>query len=96
MSESEFAKYDTDPMALEWARSHVQTLADRFRKLSAQAQASGNPDRAAQWRKFANLLEMELVGGDGCTIRPFDWRRPDFVKALQSAAPEHVNPEEGQ
>jgi hypothetical protein len=70
MSQSEFAKYDTDPVALEWARSHVQTLADRFRKLSAQAQVNGNPDRAAQWRKFANLLEMELTGRTESCVSP--------------------------
>lgn len=70
------ARFGTDPGALAWARGHVGKLRDRYREFGQRADERGNRELAAQWRKFANLLDMELIGGKGCVITPFDERRP--------------------
>lgn len=73
------ARFAADPDALAWARGHVKRLASRYREFEQAALRRGDKDMAARWKKFANLLEMELVGGTGCVIRPFDERRPVFA-----------------
>ena len=74
--------YDYDPDAIAWARARVQKLVDRYREFERQP---GNTD-PRQWRKFANLLEMELIGGSGCVIRPFDPRAAEMHKLLRDGA----------
>lgn len=69
-------RYDTDPDALAWARARVQHQIDRFRRFEAQARERGDEERASQWRKYANLLQMDFIGGEGCVIAAFDERRP--------------------
>lgn len=81
----EFSKYDSDPEALEWARGKVQHVIDKMERFERQAAERGDSD-PRQWRKIANILRMELVGGKGCVIAPFDWRLPDFVAALTDAS----------
>ncbi len=88
----ELTRFDTDPDALAWARSAVERLVTKYRRF--EAQCSGEPDRASQWRKFANLLELELIGGKTCVITPFDERRPAML-ALRASA-EVPEPESGR
>jgi hypothetical protein len=70
--------YDTDPAALAWARAAVQRRIDHYRGFEAKARTSGSEERAAQWRKMANLLHMDFIGGEGCVIAAFDERRPSL------------------
>jgi hypothetical protein len=68
------AKYDRDPEALAWARGHVERVIGKYRRFETDARNRGDAEKATQWRKFANLLRMELVGGQGCVITAFDER----------------------
>jgi len=70
------ARYGSDPEALEWARGNVERLRDRYRRFTTEARDAGRTEQAEMWRRFANLLEMQLIGGKGCVITPFDERRP--------------------
>lgn len=76
------SRFSTDPEALAWARGHVVKLRDKFRKFGSRCRDDGELSRAIQWRKFANLLDMELIGGKGCVIAPFDERRPEFAALI--------------
>lgn len=71
-------KYDRDPEALAWARGHVERVIEKYRRFESEARDRGDAERASQWRKFANLLQMELVGGQGCVITAFDERLPSL------------------
>ena len=82
MDDDGYTKYDSDPEALAWARGHVERVIEKYRGFEAQARDKGDADKATQWRKFANLLRMELVGGTGCVITAFDERSPQFVRAV--------------
>ncbi len=73
--------FGTNPEALAWAREHVERVAAKYRGFEATARSEGRMEMASQWRKFANLLQMELVGGKGCVITPFDERRPQILGA---------------
>lgn len=77
------ARFALDPDALAWARGKVERLRDKYRRFEIQARERGDTELAAQWRKFANLLEMELIGGKGCTITPFDERRPSLAELTE-------------
>lgn len=79
-------RYDYDPDAIEWARSRVEKLVSKYREFECMARNAGNQERAGQWRKFANLFEMELIGGTGCTIRPFDPRAAEMHALLRDGA----------
>jgi hypothetical protein len=72
------ARFGSDADSLAWARGHVQALADKYRRFETDARNDGRHETATQWRKFANLLEMQLIGGSGCVITPFDERRPSL------------------
>lgn len=82
---AEMSPYFTDPEALAWARGVVERVREKYREFERQAQSKGDIEQASQWRKFANLLDMEFIGGKGCVVAPFDERRPAFVAALESA-----------
>lgn len=69
------ARFGSDPDALEWARGHCERLRDKYRGFEATAARDGRIDQAAFWRKAANMLQMQLIGGTGCVITPFDERR---------------------
>ena len=75
---SEPRRFDTDPEALAWARAAVQRRIDHYRGFEAQARDSGGDEQASRWRRVANLLHMDFVGGTGCVIAAFDERRPDL------------------
>lgn len=81
-------RYDHDPEALAWARGHVQKVADRYREFERHQMADGDAEKAAMWRKFANLLEFEFIGGRGCVIRPFDERAPEMYALLADNQPD--------
>lgn len=70
--------YDRDPGALAWARAKIQRDIDRFRKFEAEARGRQDEALASQWRKFANFLQMDFIGGEGCVIAAFDERRPSL------------------
>jgi hypothetical protein len=72
------SRFDADPAALAWARAAVQRRVDHYRKFEAQARERGDEERASQWRKHANLLRMDFIGGEGCVIAAFDERRPQL------------------
>jgi hypothetical protein len=72
------AKFGRDPEALEWARLNVGRLRDKYRGFEQAARQEGRHDQAASWRKLANMLQVGLIGGSGCSITPFDERRPSL------------------
>lgn len=76
-------RYDADPDAVAWARGHVQREIDRAERFQATSQATSQGD-AEFWRKYAWLLRHTFIGGEGCVIAAFDWRRPTFALALNS------------
>ncbi|HLK77215.1 MAG TPA: hypothetical protein VKU77_26635 [Streptosporangiaceae bacterium] len=75
------ARFGKDPDALAWARGHVEQLRDRYRRFEGDARGSGATERAARWRRMASMLDMQLIGGTGCVITPFDERRPSLPDA---------------
>lgn len=76
--------YEPDQAAVDWARGVVEKLAAKYRKWEQEANAKGETEQAARWHRMANMLELELVGGQGCVITPFDARRPDFIRTLNA------------
>lgn len=78
----EFSPYDSDPEALEWARGKVEAVMAKLQRFERQSAERGDPDLSRQWRKFRNMLAMEFIGGEGCTIARFDRRMPTMVEAL--------------
>lgn len=70
--------YDRDPEALAWARAIVQRDIDRFRRFESKARSEGRDEQASFWRKIANFLNMDFIGGEGCKIAAFDERRPSL------------------
>ena len=78
-------KYDTDADALAWGREKVQSVIDKLRRFEAQDTQSGEFQRAQQWRKMANLMEADLIGGRGCVIALFDERMPVIAPHIASA-----------
>lgn len=78
MTETATRDYDRDPEALAWARAKIQRDIDRFRGFANRASRRGDHDRSVQWHKFANFLQMDFIGGEGCKIAAFDERRPSL------------------
>ncbi len=85
---SDLSRFDADPDALAWARGKVQRLADRYCEFGRHCTERGDREKAAQWRKFASLLELELIGGKTCVITPFDERRPRLRAQLDAVTGE--------
>lgn len=83
-------RFDFDPEALAWARSKVEAERDRWRN-SAQREGI-DPEVAVRYRRFSNLLDTQLIGGEGCVITPFDARRPDILRAVGVSAPPRTIP----
>lgn len=79
--------YDRDPDALAWARTKIQREVDRLRDWERTAKDRGDGERAMQWRKMANLLNMRFIGGTGCVIAAFDERKPAYARMLDNAQP---------
>lgn len=78
------ADFDRDPEALAWARRYVQRHIDKTRRFSEQATVRGDADQASQWRRLANYMQREFIGGEGCVIAAFDERRPQLPDAVSS------------
>lgn len=78
------SKYDRDPEALAWAREKVEGLVCKMKKFEQQALENGTTD-PKQWRRIANILQMELIGGDGCVVARFDHRLPEFCALLDKS-----------
>lgn len=78
MTETTTRDFDRDPEALAWARAKVQRDIDRYRRFESAARSEGRTEQASLWRKMANLLNMDFIGGEGCSIAAFDERRPQL------------------
>lgn len=66
--------FDLNPVAIVWARSKVQWAVDRADNFADQG-----GENAEQWRKFARLMHMWLLGsGEGCVVTPLDTRLPEL------------------
>lgn len=86
--QGDFGPFDLDPEAVAWARSKVEGFVAKMRNFQQMATDVGGEQamaRAEQWRKIANLVEMLLIGGQGCSIAAFDERLPFFAKMLDDA-----------
>lgn len=64
--------YSTDVDALAWARGIIQREIDWARK-------NGNEFL----RKYANMLQMRLLGGQGCVITAFDARNVELLPLIR-------------
>ena len=82
---SGWTKYDLDPQALAWARAKIQREIDKARNWQKQKESAG--EDASTWRRYANLLDMHFIGGEGCVIAAFDARRPEFAHMLAASRP---------
>jgi len=80
----DLSRFDHDPDAVAWARAKVVRLRDRYRGFEQSARAEGKADQASTWRRLANMLDMQMIGGQGCSIAAFDERLPEFA-ALRDA-----------
>lgn len=78
------SRYDRDPEALAWAREKVEALIYKMKNFEEQARRNGNTD-PNQWRKIANLLHREFIGGEGCVVARFDHRLPEFTRLLEQS-----------
>jgi hypothetical protein len=85
-------KYDTDPEALAWGREKVGSVIAKCRRFEAQATQAGEFQRAQQWRKLANLMHADLIGGEGCVIALFDRRMPAVAPHFADAQPSEPEP----
>lgn len=83
--------YDTDPAALAWARTKIQDVIDRCRKFAESAHAADQPEQAEMWRRLANRMQRQFIGGEGCVMGYFDHRLPDLARAVDHALPAPVD-----
>jgi hypothetical protein len=79
-------RFNSDPDALAWARAAIQREVDRLREWQQQCIDKGETERAQQWKKMANLLEIRFIGGKNCVIAAFDHRKPAFAAMFAAAA----------
>jgi hypothetical protein len=86
-----YSRYDTDPEALAWARTKVQDEIDRCRKFAESATAAGKPEQAEMWRRLANRMQRQFIGGEGCVMGYFDERLPVLAKAVDHSIPPAVD-----
>lgn len=87
MTHTDLSRFDRDPEALAWARAKVQAEIDRCKQFHASATASDKPEQAETWRRLANRMRRQFIGGEGCTIAAFDERRPEWHRAVDNALP---------
>ncbi|MFI8301533.1 hypothetical protein ACIGCZ_37125 [Streptomyces nigra] len=86
-----YSRYDADPEALAWARAKVQDEIDRCRKFTESATAAGKPEQAEMWRRLANRMQRQFIGGEGCVMGYFDERLPSLAKAVDHSIPPAVD-----
>lgn len=87
MGEADLSRYDHDPDAVAWARAKVVRLRDKYRGFERSAAAAGKADQASMWRRLANMIDMQMVGGSGCSIAAFDERLPAMAQLRDAPDP---------
>lgn len=95
MSDADLSRFDRDPDAVAWARAKVVRLRDRYRGFEQSAAAAGKPEQASTWRRLANMIDMQMVGGKGCSIAAFDERLPAMTVLMDGAGEEDGDGERG-
>lgn len=80
------SKYDYDPAAHDWARAKVEQVREKFLRFEREAKARG--EDSMQWRRIINMLNMELIGGEGCVITAFDHRRARMIATMDEVETE--------
>src|ERR1035441_4415939 len=80
--ETGLSRFDRDPDAVAWARAKVVRLRDRYRGFEQSASAAGKFEQSSMWRRLANMIDMQMVGGKGCSIAAFDERLPAMTALL--------------
>jgi hypothetical protein len=85
--DTRFDRFNSDPEAIEWARGPIQNLIDLTRRV---AEGCSTPEKRRIWEHRASWIEQRLLGGEGCSIAPFDIRRPKLFKVLIMDEPPEV------
>ena len=85
MADADLSRFDRDPDAVAWARGKVVRLRDKYRGFEQSAAAAGKADQASMWRRLANMIDMQMVGGKTCSIAAFDERLPAMTELLRSS-----------
>lgn len=88
---ADYSRYDRDPEALAWARTKVQDEIDRCRKFADSEKAADKPEQAEMWRRLANRMQRQFIGGDGCVMGYFDERLPGLARAVDNALPAPID-----
>jgi hypothetical protein len=88
MSGPDLSRFDRDPDAVAWARAKVVRLRDKYRGFERSAAAAGKADQASMWRRLANMIDMQMVGGKTCSIAAFDERLPAMAALMDSVGDE--------
>jgi len=88
------SKFDSDPEALAWARAKIEKYIKQYRAWENNAHVQwedavkhGAPgpecsqlkDKMMTWRRLANMLHTNFIGGEGCVVASFDERLPHFI-----------------
>ena len=84
--ETGLSRFDRDPDAVAWARAKVVRLRDRYRGFEQTSAAAGKFEQSSMWRRLANMIDMQMVGGKGCSIAAFDERLPAMTALLGGGA----------
>ena len=88
MGDTGRSRFDRDPDAVAWARTKVVRLRDRYRGFEQTSAAAGKSEQASMWRRLANMIDMQMVGGKGCSIAAFDERLPAMTALMDGAEAE--------
>lgn len=83
--------YDYDPEALAWARTKVQDEINRCRRFAEQADAAHNTEQFEMWRRLANRMQRQFIGGEGCVMGYFDERLPALARAVDRSIPPAID-----
>src|ERR1039457_6709859 len=85
MGDADLSRFARAPDAVAWARAKVVRLRDKYRGFEQSARAAGKPEQASMWRRLANMIDMQMVGGKGCSIAAFDERLPEMTALMAGA-----------
>jgi hypothetical protein len=88
MGDADLSRFDRDPDAVAWARAKVVRLRDRYRGFEQSSAAAGKSEQASMWRRMANAIDIQMVGGKGCSIAAFDERLPAMAALVDGAEAE--------
>ena len=89
MADADLSRFDHDPDAVAWARAKVTRLRDKYRGFEQSARAAGKAEQSEMWRRLANMIDMQMIGGKTCSIAAFDERLPAMA-ALRDAPDERT------